>query len=114
MSTQVQIHVRTEEFTDDHLRELGAIGGPLAQLTTPPGTFEGAQEAIQDAPSVVVGTDTDEFPKEVRSTISGLREVNDSLIAAVEAQAEATDADAEGVLEFLEEQRGETVFTVSW
>jgi len=32
MSTQVQLHVRTEEMHDEMLRSEGVIGGPMNQL----------------------------------------------------------------------------------
>lgn len=110
MGTQVKLHVRTDEMSDELLMSQGVIGGPMTQLTTPD-RFDEYTEKLGEADSVIVGYDASEqYASDVRSAIDSPEEVGDAAIAKVEALV----PDDHDVVEFLEEHRGDEVIVVSW
>lgn len=108
MSTQVQLHVKTDEMNRAILMELGAIGGPLASLAST-ASFEDATDAARDAPSYIVGNSSEQFPSDMLNIVGHVQEVDDDLIDKIDAHAPDDD-----IIDFLEEHRGEEVFTVGW
>ena len=46
MSTQVQLHVRTEEMHDEMLRSEGVIGGPMNQLLSSNDYFDEIEHVL--------------------------------------------------------------------
>lgn len=113
MSTQIQLHVRTDDVKEGHLAEVGVLG-PMAQMTmTTPGISE-TMDVMSDLPSVIVGKSTRDFPPEVRRTFDEPREVTDSVIQQMKAAAKSADTDASNVIEWLEDHRGEDVFAVGY
>lgn len=112
MSTQVQLHVRTEGMTDEMLHSEGVTGGPFGQLMGPD-YFEEFTDLLVEAPSQVVGNDVrDEHASKVRNTINGTETVDRSTIDKIEAVTNGAD-NQEQILEFLREHEGEEVFVVS-
>lgn len=114
MSTQIQLHVRSEEMHDEMLRSEGIIGGPLSQLTSGLDYFEEFIDAIDNADSFNVGSSLDDGPNDVADLFSGVTEVTGREIAQVEAIVNDADDLEQNLVEWLEEHEGEEVFSIHW
>lgn len=121
MSVQVQLHVKTDDITEDHLIELG-VYGPFAQLARKSLTsgrthdaFDEATELTSEAPNHIVGDTTKEFPKRVLQLFDGERTVDETLIEQVRLLVDRHGGDRdEETVEWLSDHEEETVFAVGW
>lgn len=136
MAAELRIHVQTDEVTEEVLRGFfsNTIGshyfGSRSSID-----FSDAYSVIADTPSFKVGDvsnlkaavtgEQDTYvprPSQVIQKNIGAKptEVDDELIKEIREAKIAhnnsnyDDPDVDGVVEFLEEHRGEKVFTVSW
>lgn len=119
MSTQIQLHERTEEMHDEMLRSEGhlngGMGGIMGQLTSSQDYFDEFHDIVRDADSIIVGNDMDDDgAQEIADLFDGVTEVTEKKVA----QASATIANSEDVspevVEWLEEHEGSEVFAIHW
>lgn len=118
MSVQIQLHERTEEMHDEMLRSEGivdgAIGGLMGQLTAQQDYFDEFQELVREADSYIVGSSNDEWPRRVQDLIDGPTEVDDTLIEQARAIVKTHDDAEADFLLWLEQHRGDEVFSIGW
>lgn len=109
MSTQIQLHVRTDEMTDEMLMGEGIIGGPMAQLTTD-GDFDAFMEATSNADSVIVGNSMDDGTSDIADLYDGPTEVTETKVNQTSATIASSDDVDPSILDWLENhERGGSV-----
>lgn len=119
MSTQVQLHERTDEMTDEMLRSEGhldsGMAGVMAQLTSTQDYFDELNDLLAETDSVIVGNDVrDEGVTDVSDIFEGVTEVDDLIISSVEKIVFKTEDIDNDVVEWLEEHEGSEVIAVHW
>lgn len=117
MSTQIKIHIRSEEMHMEMLKSEGVIGGPLAQLVSNDDYFDDFTDLLSENDSVVVGSSLDEWPDEVANVFNGVERIDNLLMNQVEVildEYEVEDDDRDRLIEFLSSHIGEEAFTVHW
>ena len=119
MSTQIQLHERTEAMHDEMLRSEGhlhgGMGGVMGQLTSSADYFDEFMEVVRDADSIIVGNDIDDDgAQDVADLFDGVTEVTERKVKQVSATvANSEDVDPE-VVEWVEAREGEEVFAIHW
>lgn len=120
MSTQIQLHERTEEMTDEMLRAEGHLSGDpmgslMGQLTASKDYHRELQELLREADSIIVGNDVrDDGAQEVADLFNPPAEVTDTKISQVSATIASSEDVSPEVVEWLEDHEGEEVFAIHW
>lgn len=120
MSTQIQLHERTEEMTDEILRSEGHMGGGpmgslMGQLNSSKDYFEELNNLLHEADSIVVGNDIrDDGPQDVADLFDGPTEVTERKIKQVSATIANSEDVSPEVLEWLETHEGGEVLVIHW
>lgn len=121
MSTQIQLHERTEEMTDEMLKSEGhlhgGMGGMMNQLMSAGNKdyFDEFMDAAHEADSVIVGNDVrDDGAQEIADLFDGVTEVTEPKIKQASATVANTEDVSPKVVEWLEARKGEEVFAIHW
>ena len=119
MSTQIQLHERTEEMHDEMLRSEGhlegGMGGVMGQLMSSQDYFDEFMDLVRDADSIIVGNDMDDDgAQEVADLFDGVTEVTEPKIRQTSATIANTEDVSPEVVEWVEEREGEEVFAIHW
>jgi hypothetical protein len=119
MSTQIQLHERTEEMTDEMLRSEGHLNtgmtGVLGQLQSNKDYFEEFSDLIHEADSVIVGNGVhDDGARDVADLFDGTEEVTERKVKQVSATVFNSDDVSMEVVEWLEDRVGEEVICIHW
>jgi len=118
MSTQIQLHVRTEEMTDEMLRSEGhldgGIAGVMGQLMNGPDYFEELNDLMRESDSHIVGNSLDDGPSDIADIFEGVTEVTSRVVEQAQVIAEDSEDLNGEVVEWLYDNKGEEVFAVHW
>lgn len=118
MSTQVQIHVRSDGMHDDMLRSEGVLGvgvvGLLDQLTSDEDYMDEFTELLSESPNYIVGTSPNPFPDAVSDSIAGVETVDEGMIDTFQRLVSEYNVESDDLIEWLKDNEGEEVFVIHW